>query len=193
MIELAEQFETAQLVMFVTHEERDRVCWNAANATVGAEAFLAKRPGDPRLMPLQDWSEIDLGAVFYISVIGDYEPLAELRPLIPTDGVHVMFSQDDYSPTEWWIQISASRGTKTAALAGLAQELEIDELICFGDNHNDLPMFGIADQAIAVSNATPAALAAATHVIDSNSDEGVALWIAKFMAPPGGGRRTADS
>jgi len=184
VIGLTEHSPTLQPIMFATHGSRDRVCWLAHRQSAGVEGFLAKRQGDPRLLPLPDWSEVDLDSVFYISIIGRHDALAELHTRIPTADVHVMFSQDVYTPAHWWIEISASHGTKAAALAGLARELEVDELICFGDNHNDLPMFAIADQAIAVSNAVPEALAAAAHVIGSNDDEGVAEWVAGLLARP---------
>ena len=45
-------------------------------------------------------------------------------------------------------------------------------------------MFAIADQALAVENAVPEVLGAATHVIGSNNDEGVADWIAGLSVRP---------
>lgn len=179
VIALTERSATLQPILFLTHDGRDRVCWLSGRQTAGVDAFLAKRLGDARLMPLQDWSQVDLDAVFYMSIIGRQHDLAELHARIPTTGAHVMFSQDVYTPADWWIEISAANGTKSAALAELTRELAVDEVICFGDNHNDLPMFGIADQAIAVANAVPEVIAAAKHVIGSNDDEGVAEWIAK--------------
>lgn len=184
VIALTEHTTTLAPILFLTHDERDRVCWLAHRRTADVDTFLAQRQGDPRLMPLRDWSQVDLDAVFYISLIGRHHDLAELHLLIPTAGVHVMFSQDVYTADDWWIEISAAHGTKAAALAALAGELEVDELICFGDNHNDLPMFAIADQALAVENAVPEVLGAATHVIGSNNDEGVAEWIAGLSVRP---------
>jgi hydroxymethylpyrimidine pyrophosphatase-like HAD family hydrolase len=52
-----------------------------------------------------------------------------------------------------------------------------DRLVVFGDNNNDLPMFRIADESYAVSNAIPAVLAAATGVIGSHDNDVVARWI----------------
>ncbi len=59
----------------------------------------------------------------------------------------------------------------------LQEELGARRVVCFGDNQNDLPMFGIADWAVAVSNAAPDVRAAAHEVITSNDSEGVADWI----------------
>ena len=47
----------------------------------------------------------------------------------------------------------------------------------FGDGINDLDMFHIADEAYAVENAVPELKAAATAVIVSNDEDGVAKWL----------------
>jgi len=57
------------------------------------------------------------------------------------------------------------------------KQLGANRLVVFGDNNNDLPMFRIADESYAVSNAIPAVLAAATGVIGSNDDDAVARWV----------------
>ena len=48
------------------------------------------------------------------------------------------------------------------------------ESIAFGDQSNDLPMLAWAGTSYAVANAHPDVLAAATRVIASNDDDGVA-------------------
>ena len=42
---------------------------------------------------------------------------------------------------------------------------------------NDLPMFEISDEAYAVANAVDELKAAATGIIESNEDDGVAKWL----------------
>ena len=50
-------------------------------------------------------------------------------------------------------------------------------IVCFGDNYNDLPMFSVADEAYAVANAAPEVRRAATGVIGSNLELGVARYL----------------
>ena len=52
-------------------------------------------------------------------------------------------------------------------------------IVSFGDAVNDLPMFEISDACYAVANAVEAVKAAATGVIGSNEDDGVARWLAQ--------------
>lgn len=71
----------------------------------------------------------------------------------------------------------STRATKAAAARRLADQIGADQLIAFGDNLNDVPLFEMADQACAVANAVPQLLHIASEVIPSNDDEGVADWL----------------
>ncbi len=48
-----------------------------------------------------------------------------------------------------------------------------------------LPMFDIADTALAVANALPEVLDAASEVIGSNASDGVAEWMTRNFPMPG--------
>lgn len=179
---------TVQPVLFAMHEGADKVCWLPERATVGIEGFLARRPGDPRLMPLDTWSTIDPSAVFSVSLIGERAPLDELRTaLAPALDCHQVFGEDIYERGSWWLELTSSAGTKAMALAALKDEIGADQLVCFGDNHNDLPMFAIADHAVAVANAEPEVRAAADEVIGVNDADSVADWIARYTLTMGCG------
>lgn len=68
---------------------------------------------------------------------------------------------------------------KGIALAKLAEYLHVDptRTIGIGDYNNDVPMFGAAAVGVAVSNACPAALAAADVVTVSNEEHAIARVI----------------
>ena len=163
-------------IFFVMHDGRDRVCWREGRRTQGVESFLAARPDDPRLMPVPDWSALDQEAVFSVAVIA---PPAALAPLAEPGifDCHAVYSQDIYAPHLWWLELTSREGTKAAALTRLTAEVAADELVCFGDSPNDLTMFAMADVSLAVGNAVPKVLAAATEVIGANTEDGVAEWI----------------
>jgi Cof subfamily protein (haloacid dehalogenase superfamily) len=73
---------------------------------------------------------------------------------------------------------------------GLLQALEHrglkpEELIAFGDEENDLPMFEAASWALAPENAKDRVKKAADQVIGSNADDGVAAFLEQtFLDPP---------
>jgi Cof subfamily protein (haloacid dehalogenase superfamily) len=60
-----------------------------------------------------------------------------------------------------------------------AYKLKADEVIAFGDEENDLSMFGAAGFACAPLNAREEVKAAADLVIDANSEDGVAAFLEK--------------
>lgn len=179
-IQLSHDDPDVEPIMFAMHEGRDRVCWVPERRTGGVEGFIGRRQNDPRLWPLADWSELDPTSAFYISFINDRKHLAWLYDALSAVELdsHVTLSEDNYRPGEWWLEITSATGTKAAAIAGVRQHLGADRpLICIGDNQNDLPMFAVADLALAVSNAQPDIRASADQVIPSNLDEGVACWL----------------
>lgn len=71
----------------------------------------------------------------------------------------------------------ASGLEKTAAMLGFTAA----DTIVFGDNHNDLPMFGWAGHAVAMGNALDAVQAEAHAVTLSNTDHGVAHYLEKLL------------
>ena len=73
-------------------------------------------------------------------------------------------------------EIGCAGVNKGAALDFLAnlEGFRPEEIICFGDNDNDVPMIEYAGIGIATANAVPRALAAAAYVTEDNENEGVA-------------------
>ena len=83
----------------------------------------------------------------------------------------------DYAqPTEHWVDVLPAGLNKGTALPLLLSELGIssDEVLFFGDADNDLALLGAVENSVAVSNATPAAAAAAKWHIGACEDEAVA-------------------
>jgi hydroxymethylpyrimidine pyrophosphatase-like HAD family hydrolase len=83
---------------------------------------------------------------------------------------------------------SNSKGLVEAAALGVSKASAVGELaaryglgrqdvLAFGDMPNDLPLLAWAGTSCAVANAHPEVLAAATHVIGSNEDDGVAVYL----------------
>jgi Cof subfamily protein (haloacid dehalogenase superfamily) len=81
-----------------------------------------------------------------------------------------------------FVEISAAGVTKAFAVERLAGRLGVDrdEVIAFGDMPNDVPMLTWAGRSVAVANAHPDALAAASEVTASNDEDGVAQVLEKL-------------
>jgi HAD superfamily hydrolase (TIGR01484 family) len=83
---------------------------------------------------------------------------------------------------------SNSKGLVEAAAPGVSKATVVEELaarygigresvLAFGDMPNDLPLLTWAGTSCAVANAHPEVLAAATHVIGGNDEDGVAAYL----------------
>jgi hypothetical protein len=84
-----------------------------------------------------------------------------------------------HSNAKGLVEVSALGVSKATVVAQLAARHGIgpESVIAFGDMPNDLPLLAWAGTSCAVANAHPAVLAAATHVIGSNDEDGVAAYL----------------
>ena len=117
------------------------------------------------------------------------------RPASKLLGRHLGYSCDDllaralpaigglvsvsHSNGKGLIEACALGVSKATVIAELAASHGIgrESVIAFGDMPNDLPLLAWAGTSCAVANAHPDVLAAATHVIGSNDDDGVAAYL----------------
>ena len=82
-----------------------------------------------------------------------------------------------------FIEISASGITKAHGVSALCERLGIDasDVLAFGDMPNDLAMLSWAGTSYAVANGHESVIAAADHVAPRNSDDGVAVTLARVF------------
>lgn len=79
--------------------------------------------------------------------------------------------------------ICADEVSKAAAISRYASEkgIQPSEIICFGDNYNDIDMIQYAGLGITLENGVDAIKEAADHVTAANNDDGVAKAIERFV------------
>ena len=75
------------------------------------------------------------------------------------------------------LEIFAPGVSKASAIMRLKEINAADRIVVFGDNLNDLPMFEIADTAVAVGNAFDEVKAKSDIVIGNNTEDSVAKFI----------------
>lgn len=158
---------------------RESVSWDAEQVNAGKRFYLDSRRGDRRLRRLEGADGLFDGEVFYYTCIGTQ---AELRPLygaLAGDARYTCTLQQELYRPEYWLEIMPRRATKADALAKLRALLHCDRAVVFGDAVNDIPLFRAADACYAVKNATDALKRMATGIIDGNSGDGVARWLAR--------------
>lgn len=118
----------------------------------------------------------------YYTALTDYEKLLPVKETI--DGMEdadCAFYKDTYTG-KWFLEVFSAKASKSNGIRFLRERYGFDEVVAFGDNLNDLPMFAQADKKIAVGNAREEVKAAADIVIGTNDEEGVAEWLHDEMS-----------
>lgn len=122
-------------------------------------------------------SDPDVEAVLYFA-IGHEENIRALADEIARTGRYsVSCYPDIYAVGIYMLEVFTAGVSKADAVADMQQHVGADRLVVFGDNLNDIPMFEIADVAVAVANAQPRVRDAADIVIGPNFDDSVARFI----------------
>ena len=82
-----------------------------------------------------------------------------------------------------FVEITALGSHKGSGVKRCATQLGFtaEDVIVFGDNHNDLPMFRWAGHAVAMGNALEEVRAAADEVTLPNTEHGVAVYLEKLL------------
>lgn len=92
-------------------------------------------------------------------------------------GINKGYYKDVYDENCYFIEIHSIDASKERSVQDLKELYSADKVICFGDNMNDLPMFKVADEKYAMSNAVDGLKKYATDIIKSNDEDGVAMFL----------------
>lgn len=112
--------------------------------------------------------------------LAEPEVQAVLRPKLEEQfGSSVYITQT----TRTFLEIMDKKVSKGQGLSFVMERLSIkkEEVIAFGDDENDVPMFSVAGFSVAPSNAKDSVKAEANLVIGSNADESVAAFLEDFF------------
>lgn len=142
---------------------------------------------DHHLQCADDLADSLVEQVVCLTVIAEVEPLSELEIAIREQyGAHVEIHlfENPYSPGWHWLTIHDRRATKDQALRLLIDTYDMTEhdLVVFGDHMNDIKMFQIASEALAVANAHPEVKRFATQIIGPNQEDSVVEFICRHQA-----------
>lgn len=176
---VTEYGEKPMIFTFIDGRERASFIKDAPNL----KAHLSRRKGDSRRRPLKSTEGMFDGEMFYAAFI-DPGNLSVLESIFTQENGFMTASYTDtYPPHQRWFEVFPASAGKANAIRRLKELTGADEVVCFGDNGNDLPMFKAADRCYAVENAIPELKEAATGVIGSNEHYGVPEFIQKEIYP----------
>lgn len=164
---------------FINGEER--VSWVVGQESDGIKDYIKSRSSDKRLRPVSTLEDVFIGDIFYFTAIDTKEKLETLTPMFEGNKSFSYTFQKEIYKDEYWFEVKRFDATKAVAVEKIKKMSGCTRVICFGDSSNDLPMFSIADEAYAVCNADPVLIKAATQVIESADDNGVARWLSENL------------
>lgn len=138
--------------------------------------FYKERLGSPykyfTMEPL-----VELTKVAYFVFLDTQERIQLIYDRIKNiEGIALVMYKDVYSKEGYILEVYSSKATKGNAIKKLKTK-GYEEVICFGDNLNDLCMFEVADEAYAVDNAVDEVKQVAKAVIGNHNEDSVAKYI----------------
>jgi len=133
---------------------------------------------DNRFKKVEDFNQALFQNVITVISIGDKTTLLAVKNRIENAlEIEIHFAEDVYYKEAYWLEFAAPNSSKKDGVSFLKKQLNAKRTICFGDNLNDIPMFEIADEKYAASNARNELKAIATEVIGKNNDDAVARFL----------------
>ena len=185
--ELWQQITDAGYVPFISTYDGtvDRLYYRDSDITNDGMAWYLQNRRlhqDPRLCYLADLQSGLDDQVVCLTVIGPGPELEQLDEAINqrhAKRIQTHCYENQYSPGWHWLTIHDVRATKERGILSLKrmQGMKDLRLVVFGDQVNDMDMFKMADEALAVANAIPAFKEQATGIIDTNEEDGVVRYI----------------
>lgn len=113
-----------------------------------------------------------------ISFLGEDETVYQVKAALSNNPHLIAYSGEALEGKGLsWMDIHHSDANKGTAVAHLGKQLGASNIICFGDNDNDLSMFTIANESYATDNAIDSIKKVASDVIGHHNKDGVALFL----------------
>lgn len=164
----------------------DKILLEYPQAAIAVEAddvlysnFDADRlwPGNGFIYTNSNFSElIEKKADKVIIEVSSLEDMKKYQKLLPTD-LYIQLSENKIG------MIMNKKATKSNGISFLAQKFNIDveNIIAFGDDYNDIDMLEFCGTGICVKNAVDDVKVFANQICDTNENDGVAKWIEEFI------------
>lgn len=143
------------------------------------KSYINDRKHDTSMRPVDSYDELFAGEVFYAVFINPVNKEELDKIFIPENGFSHTYYKDVYHKDEYWYEVYSSTASKSNAVLQLKKITGADEVVCFGDSDNDLPMAAVADRFYAVDNAAKEVKAVSKEIIASNEAMGVPMFIEK--------------
>ncbi|GCF95646.1 haloacid dehalogenase [Enterococcus florum] len=125
--------------------------------------------------------QIESGEISYFKLAftdSDTSKLVKLRAQLEKHKINSSYSD------KYWLEVMSDGVNKGAALSFLTHYLsvDLDDVLAFGDQENDLEMLKTSGFAVAMENAAPAVRKTANKITKSNEESGVAYVLNEYIS-----------
>ena len=130
-------------------------------------------PGTDYIITAADFAELEgKKADKVIIEVSSMEDMERYKEFL-SDDLYIQLSENKIG------MIMKKNATKSNGIIFLAQSygINIDDVICFGDDYNDIDMLTLCGTGICMANGVQKAKDAADVLCDTNENDGVAKWI----------------
>ena len=141
------------------------------------QGYIDYYENNPTVRPVATADELFCGDPGYVTLVGPKNEIQVLYERIKGYSCWESLFQKDTYRDEYWLEICPRNCTKAKTILKVKERYGFDRVVVFGDGLNDIPMFKIADEAYAVSNALDELKQYATGIIGSNEENAVAEFL----------------
>lgn len=177
---IIEEVEALNPFVFVSNVEDGNHIFFKKIINDGQSNFINSpvNKGDKRFKTIESYLDLEYEEYISIACIDTKENLLKFYEKYKNnEQLQIHLTEDVYDKEYYWLEFAKKGSTKKDALLFLKEYLNINKLVTFGDNLNDLSMFSIADECYAVENAHLDLKKVATEIIGKNIDDAVAKKI----------------
>jgi len=167
---------------FVFTDLPERTVFHGSLTNQGESHYYDARMacGDLRFIEKDNIPSSGFGAIAIIS-IGYKEVLEPLKESLEKKYEAAFHLSTDIYSEFAWLEIQHKDVSKGSAVKSLRRTLGADKTVCFGDHLNDLSMFRVCDEGIAMGNAQDELKQVATRVIGVNTEDVVAEYLKRVF------------
>ena len=140
--------------------------------------FMNERKGSKLKSFIKEPLPIDSNVLYFFVMDKKSKVLSLYEEVKKIKNISAYAYEDIYDRGDCFIlEIFSHKSSKANSIKRLMKENSFTNLTVFGDNLNDIPMFELAENKIAVKNAVQKLKELSTKVIDSNNNNGVAKFL----------------
>ncbi|MGL5648658.1 MAG: Cof-type HAD-IIB family hydrolase [Clostridium sp.] len=139
--------------------------------------FIKSRTGSPLKTFLDEKAPLDIDTLYFFAMDTKERILSVYEKISKIENISAYAYEDVYEDRNYLLEIFSHKSSKAKAIKILMDNHNFTNLTVFGDNYNDIPMFEMAENKIAVKNAVQKLKEMSTKVIDSNNNDGVVKYL----------------